>query len=157
MIIGVNHVAVSVPDMKKALEFYVDLLGLEKIGEFSWEKNSTSADQILAVKGTAADVSVLKANNILLEIFEFKAGDPKSQDPKRPVVDHGFTHLCFAVKKLDEEYERLKAAGMKCHCPPVVLSEGIVRTVYNRDPFGNVVELEEVEGRELPVQSPLTM
>ena len=157
MILGVNHVAISVPDMKQALAFYVDVLGLEKIGEFSWDTNSDSADQILAVKGTAADVTVLKANNILLEIFKFKAGDPKLQDSNRPVIDHGFTHLCFAVKNLEEEYKRLKAAGMEFHCPPVVLAEGVVRTVYGRDPFGNVIELEEVEGRELPVQSPLSM
>ena len=156
MILGVNHVAISVPDMKQALAFYVDLLGLEKIGEFSWDENSDSADKILAVKGTAADVTVLKANNILLEIFKFKAGDPKLQEPDRPVIDHGFTHLCFAVKNLEEEYKRLKAAGMEFHCDPILLIEG-VRTVYGRDPFGNVIELEEVEGRELPEQSPLSM
>ena len=35
MILGANHVAISVPDMKKAKSFYVDLLRLEKTGEFS--------------------------------------------------------------------------------------------------------------------------
>ena len=153
MILGANHVAISVPNMQKALAFYVDLLGFEKVGDFSWNTNSETSDRILAVKGTAADVTVVKAGNILLEIFEFKAGGPRLQDPKRPVIDHGFTHLCFAVKNLDEEYDRLKAAGMEFHCPPVDLAEGLVRTVYGRDPFGNVIELEEVKGRELPMQS----
>ncbi len=88
---------------------------------------------------------------MLIEIFQFKAGGAKAQDPDRPVIDHGFTHLCFAVKDLDREYDRLKAAGMQFHCPPTPVAEG-VRTVYGRDPFGNVIELEEAEGRDVPMQ-----
>lgn len=156
MILGANHIAISVPDLGKALEFYRDLLGLKQAGAFGWEENSpdsAGAEMILAVKGTAAQVVALKAENLLIEIFEFKAGGPAPQNPERPVIDHGFTHLCFAVKDLDTEYERLKAAGMKFHCPPTMVAEG-VRTVYGRDPFGNVVELEEVEGREDPSQAP---
>ena len=153
MILGANHIAISVPDMKKALKFYQDLLGLEKVEAFGWgfdSELSESAEKILAVKDTAADVVVLKANNLLIELFQFTAGGPKAQDPDRPVIDHGFTHLCFAVKEIDLEYERLKAAGMTFHCPPTSAGEGI-RTVYGRDPFGNVIELEEVEGRKDPV------
>ena len=154
MILGVNHVAISVPDMEKALAFYRDLLGFEKAFEFSWDEKSDltgAAEKILAVKGTAADVIVLRTSNVLIELFQFKAGGPKAQDPDRPVIDHGFTHLCFAVKDLDKEYDRLKAAGMKFHCPPTQVVEG-VRTVYGRDPFGNVIELEEAEGREVAMQ-----
>jgi catechol 2,3-dioxygenase-like lactoylglutathione lyase family enzyme len=156
MILGANHIAISVPDLGKALEFYRDLLGFEQVGEFGWEENSemsVGADIILAVKGTAAHVVHLKCQNLLIEIFEFKAGNPEPQNPNRPVIDHGLTHLCFAVKDLDMEYKRLKAAGMKFHSPPVPVADN-VRTVYGRDPFGNVVELEEMEGREKPSQHP---
>jgi catechol 2,3-dioxygenase-like lactoylglutathione lyase family enzyme len=154
MILGVNHVAISVPDMEKALAFYRDLLGFEKVFEFSWGEKSDLAEiagRILAVKGTVADVIVLRADNMLIELFKFKAGGARAQDPNRPVIDHGFTHLCLAVKDLDKEYDRLKAAGMKFHCPPTQVVEG-VRTIYGRDPFGNVIELEEAEGRELAMQ-----
>jgi len=153
MILGANHVAISVPDLAKAIDFYCGLLGFEKVGEFGWgAESSEAADRILAVKGTAASVVVLRANNILIEIFEFTAGDPASQDPQRPVVDHGFTHLCLAVRDLDAEYARLTAAGMKFHAPPTALP-GNIRTVYGRDPFGNVIELEELLGRTHPTQS----
>ena len=158
MILGVNHVAISVPDMEKALAFYCDLLGFEKAFEFSWDEQSELAEpatKILAVKGTAADAIVLRAENMLIELFQFKAGGPKAQDPDRPVIDHGFTHLCLAVKDLDKEYDRLKAAGMRFHSPPTQVVEG-VRTVYGRDPFGNVIELEEAAGRELAMQPALS-
>ncbi len=51
---------------------------------------------------------------------------------------------------LDAEYERLKAAGMRFHCPPQAI--GIdVRTTYGRDPDGNVIELQEVLNTESPI------
>jgi glyoxylase I family protein len=156
MILGANHVAISVPDLDKAVKFYCDLLGMEKVGEFCWEVNSelsAGAELILGVKGTAATAVHLKCQNLMIEVFEFKAGNPAPQDPNRPVIDHGLTHLGFAVKDLDMEYERLKAAGMRFHSAPVQLNEN-VRTVYGRDPFGNVVELEEVKGRENPSEPP---
>ena len=152
MILGANHVAISVPDIERALKFYRDLLGFKVAFEYGWEKDSPVApvaDQIIAVKGTAARSIVLRTSNLLIELFQFHAGNPKAQDPQRPVIDHGFTHLCFAVKGLDQEYQRLSAAGMKFHCSPMQIAPG-VRTVYGRDPFGNVIELEEVEGRESP-------
>jgi catechol 2,3-dioxygenase-like lactoylglutathione lyase family enzyme len=157
MILGVNHIAISVPDLEKALEFYRDLLGMKQISAFSWAQNTPEgqgADMILGVKGTAADAVHLQSANLLLELFQFYAGGPAAQDPDRPVVDHGFTHLCFAVTALDEEYQRLKDAGMRFHSPPVQVAEG-VRTVYGRDPFGNVIELEEAAGRQDPSQPPI--
>lgn len=154
MILGANHIAISVPDLDRALSFYRDLLGFKPALEFGWEKNTSLqavAEQILAVKDTAARVVMLQTGNLLIEIFEFSAGNPKPQDPNRPVVDHGLTHLCLAVKGLDQEYQRLSAAGMKFHSEPIQIVPG-VRTVYGRDPFGNVIELEEVEGRDSAFQ-----
>jgi glyoxylase I family protein len=149
MILGVNHVALSVPDMDQALEFYCDLLGFEKRLESGWPAGTQAADLILGVPGTSAKVVHLGVANLLLELFEFAECEPARQDPNRPVVDHGYTHLCLAVTDVDEQYQRLSAAGMRFHCAPQDLGQG-VRTVYGRDPFGNVIELEQVQGRVEP-------
>ena len=44
---------------------------------------------------------------------------------------------------VDAEYERLKAAGMTCHAPPLVFDDGRIETTYSRDPDGNVVQIQE--------------
>ena len=106
----------------------------------------------MAVRGTAADAVHLQDRNVLIEIFEFKAGGAKPQGPDRPEVHHGFNHINLAVTDLNSEYGRLKKAGMNFHSPPVQIMPGI-RTVYRRDPFGNVMELEEVQGRKLANES----
>lgn len=149
MILGANHVAMSVSDIDKGIEFYCNLLGFEKVMEAGWPAGTEAADQLLAVKGTAARVAHLRTTNLLIEMFQFVAGNPAAQDPNRPVIDQGITHLCLAVTDLDAEYARLTAAGMRFHCPPTPLAPGL-RTVYGRDPFGNVIELEESEGRVIP-------
>lgn len=157
MILGINHVALSVPDLDRAIDFYCGLLGFQKSERLCWQAGtpeSEAAARITAVDGTAADVVHLRGQNLLLEVFQFRAGGARPQDPQRPVVDHGITHLCFAVTDVDAEYERLSAAGMRFHCEPTVVGPGI-RTTYGRDPFGNVIEFEEVEGRESPIQSAL--
>lgn len=149
MILGVNHVAMSVPDIARAVEFYCGQLGFEKVIETGWPVGTAAADKILAVKDTSARVVHLRTTNLMIELFEFAAGNAARQDPNRPVIDHGITHLALAVTDLDAEYARLCAAGMRFHSEPTVVAPG-VRTAYGRDPFGNVIELEESQGRVQP-------
>lgn len=159
MIQGLNHIALSVPDIQRAVDFYCGQLGFNKVGDFSWDADSETSDtvtEITRIPGTSGVAVHLRGPDFLLEIFQFKSADPEPshQDPQRPVVDHGYTHFCLAVKDLDAEYRRLKDAGMAFHGEPVTVMPG-VRCVYGRDPFGNVIELEETEGREITNQSSL--
>ena len=149
MIRGIHHTAISTGNLDRALEFYRDLLGFEVAVEFDWAKGTEFADSITGLKGSAARTAMLKAGNMLIEIFEYSSPVPKKGDPGRPVCDHGITHICVDVVDIDAEYERLKAAGMTFHCPPLDL--GISKATYGRDPDGNVVELQEVLDKDSPM------
>ena len=142
MIRGIHHTAISTPDLERALGFYRDLLGAEVVTDFEWPVGLDLADRLVGLQGSSARAVMLRLGNAMVELFEFRTPDQQSGDPDRPVCDHGITHICLDVTDLDAEYERLLAAGMRFHCPPVDL--GTVRTTYGRDPDGNVVELQEV-------------
>lgn len=142
MIRGIHHTAISTKNMDRALKFYRDLLGFEVVMEFDWPKGTEFADSITGLKGSAARAAMLRAGNAYIELFEYSSPAPKEGNPERPVCDHGITHFCVDVVDIDAEYERLKAAGMTFHCPPLDL--GIAKATYGRDPDGNVVELQEV-------------
>lgn len=147
MIRGVHHVCISTPDIERAVAFYLKVIPGGEVA-FSGElEGSTEFDNVLGLRGTVAKAAVLKAQNIFLEFFEFTAPDPKPVDPQRPVNDNGYTHFCFDVTDVDEEYERLGALGMTFHGPPQEFKEFGIRTVYGRDPDGNVVELQELNDR----------
>ena len=143
MIKGIHHTAISTGDMERSLRFYKDLLGFEEVFALNWEVGSKSLDTLVGLKDSSSRVVMLKAGNACIELFQYTSPEPKPGDPNRPVCDHGITHLCVQVSDIDGEYERLKAAGMVFHCPPMKASKKL-RATYGRDPDGNVVELLEV-------------
>ena len=150
MIRGIHHTAISTPDIERALAFYRDLLGLRVVFDFGWPAGTEVADRITGLHNSAARAVMLQAGNALIELFQYESPPPKPGDPRRPVSDHGITHICLDVTDLDAEYARLKAAGMTFHCPPQAIGMD-VRTTYGRDPDGNVIELQEVLNTESPI------
>ncbi len=143
MIRGIHHIAISVADMKKALDFYRDILGFEVVMEGGWEVGSKWADQITGLKDTAARMVMLRKRDAHVELFEYQSPSPKPWDSSRRICDRGFTHICLEVSDIDSEYSRLKEAGMTFHAPPPE-DIGGMRAIYGRDPEGNVIELFEM-------------
>ncbi len=143
MIQGIHHTAISTGDIERSLRFYRDLLGFEEVFSSTWEVGTETVDRIVGLKDSSAQVVMLRAGNACVELFQYATPPPKPSDSNRPVCDHGITHLCLQVSDIDAEYERLKAAGMRFHCPPQAGGRGL-RVTYGRDPDGNVVELLEV-------------
>lgn len=142
MIRGIHHTAISTGDLKRAVAFYRDVLGFEIVMETGWPVGNPLADSLTALVGSSAEVVLMKAGNAMFELFEYASPKPKEADPNRPVNDHGLTHICLDVTDIDAEYERLVAAGMRFHCPPI--DYGLVKTTYGRDPDGNVIEIQEI-------------
>ena len=147
---GIHHVAISVPDIEAAKAFYCDVLGFELAEEFSFTP-SELGDQITGVKDAAADVMMLRAGNVHVEIFEYKNADVTSQGPNRPVCDHGFTHFALEVDgDIEEVYQTLEEAGVRWHAPVMndLDGEGLAVT-YGRDPFGNVIEIQKLSSNNV--------
>jgi catechol 2,3-dioxygenase-like lactoylglutathione lyase family enzyme len=144
MIRGIHHVAVHVRDLDRMVKFYKDAFGFEPVTEeFSW-RGEAMLDQILDVDGSAARTVMLRAGTCYLELFQFSAPEPLSTRPLRP-FDKGYTHFCVDVTDIDEEYDRLRALGMTFGHPHP-LDAGHVKTIYGRDPEGNVIEIKETAG-----------
>jgi catechol 2,3-dioxygenase-like lactoylglutathione lyase family enzyme len=150
MINGVHHTAISTPDLERALGFYRDLLGFEVIYEGGWPLGTEAADAITGLEASSAKQAMLKAGNMMVELFQYETPAAAEADPRRPVCDHGITHLCFDVTDLDAEYARLSEAGMHFHCPPQQLGRSM-KSTYGRDPDGNVVELQEILNPDHPM------
>ena len=147
---GIHHVAISVPDIEAAKNFYCGVLGFELADEFSFAPTEIG-DQITGVKDAAADVIMLRAGNLHLEIFEYKNPGVGHQEAGRPVCDHGYTHLALEVDgDIQEVYDTLEKNGVNWHAPLLddLDGEGYAVT-YGRDPFGNVIEIQKLS-RENP-------
>lgn len=142
MIKGIHHASITTADIGRLTRFYCDLLGFEIALEYAWDAGNAAADAIYDLRDTAVKMVMLRTGNACLELFEFDSPVGKPGDPRRPVNDQGYTHICMHVTDIDAEYERLKAAGMLFHCPPQRMP-GLCAATYGRDPDGNIVELME--------------
>jgi|TARA_B100000315_G_scaffold195048_1_gene185845 catechol 2,3-dioxygenase-like lactoylglutathione lyase family enzyme len=123
--------------MERALSFYRDLLGMEVLSEARF--SGDTPEQVMALEAVDVYSVMLSLGDVRVELFEFDSPTPVTMDESRPVCDHGFTHICFEVTDIDDEYRRLQEAGIRFHCPPVGVGE--LRVTYGRDPDGNVFEL----------------
>lgn len=145
-----HHTAISTGNLGGAIAFYRDLFGFEVATEFGWPVGSELTDRIMDLTGSAGRAAMLRKDNAMIEIFEFSAPAPQPAHPRRPVCDHGLTHLCFHVEDIHAEYDRLSGAGMRFHCPPQRIGPSEWAT-YGRDPDGNVIELIQIGNPNHPM------
>lgn len=141
MIRGLHHVALHTADIERLTRFYRDVVGFELIAEsqFEWKDDAT-IDTIIRVPGSSAKTCLLRAGNIHLELFEYSSPPARGGAPLTP-SDHGYTHICFDSDDVMADFARLRAGGMTFDREPVDI--GFARTIYGKDPDGNVVELQQ--------------
>lgn len=141
MIRGIHHVAIHVNDLDRMIRFYHDAFGFTVCGEpFAWE-NSDFIDRIVDVPGSAAKGAMLRCGTCHLEMFEYVKPAPTSTKPLK-AYDKGYTHFCVDVTDIELEYERLKGLGMT-FSQPGPIDVGHVKSIYGRDPEGNLIELQQ--------------
>ena len=141
MIRGIHHVAVHVRDLDRMIEFYRQAFGFEVVGEpFSWSDDEF-IDTIVDVPGSAARGAMLRAGTCYMELFQFTAPKPVSDKPLQP-FDKGYTHFCVDVTDIENEFTRLQGLGMT-FSQPAPIDVGHVKTIYGRDPEGNLIEIQQ--------------
>lgn len=141
MIIGLHHVAISVPDIAAATAFYTEHLGFEIAFTGGWDGDEPDKDRVIGLDDIAADMAMLRHSNAYLELWQYHRPEPEPLDPAYSPADHGLAHFCLQVTDIEAEHARLSAAGMTFHGPPVQL--GATSAIYGRDPWGTIIELYE--------------
>ncbi|MDE2596956.1 MAG: VOC family protein [Sphingomonadales bacterium] len=149
---GVHHIGVSVPDIAKAREFYIDILGgVEEVAPLAWSDNPF-IDAVVGLEGSAANQFIVRLGNTHIEVFEYHAPRSAPQDPDRGVNTFGYTHFAIQVDDVVACYERVLAAGLRVHTPPMLEAITVhpdgsktgYAATYCRDFFGNVFEIMEI-------------
>jgi catechol 2,3-dioxygenase-like lactoylglutathione lyase family enzyme len=149
---GIHHIGISVPDIAKAREFYIDLLGAEEeVAPMEWSENPF-IDEIIGLKDSAAKQFMCRLGNTHLEIFEYSQPRSAPQERDKGVHNFGYTHFALQVDDILATHERLLDAGIRVHAPPsmegiTVAADGTKRgyaATYCRDWFGNVFEIMEI-------------
>lgn len=142
MINGIRHIGITVTDMEEALRFYRDLLGLKVI--LDRKQEGEVLERILGIPYARMRAVMLKApDGKCVELFKFYSHPAKAPD-RIEVTNVGCTHVAFCVNDLAELCTRLRAAGVRFHCPPVTGPSSYAKVTYCRDFDGTIVELVEI-------------
>ena len=135
---AIDHVGLSTVDIERSIHFYRDLLGMELVQRLD-VSDQAEFDHIFALEHVKAKGAILRLGSMRIELFEFLSPRGRAPDLRQPVNNPRIYHICFAVKDIDKEYARLKAAGVYFHHAPEDF--GVAKAAYGRDPDGNVFEL----------------
>jgi catechol 2,3-dioxygenase-like lactoylglutathione lyase family enzyme len=144
---GVDHVALTVPDLQQALPFFIDVLGCEHIftaGPFSDPAGDWMQSNLGVHPRAATTLALLRCGpSQNIELFEYEAPDQSTDLPRNS--DIGASHIAFRVADMDQAVAYLKAQpGVTVLGEPTLVSgqpNGGLRFVYFRTPWGQSMEL----------------
>lgn len=144
-VVGFIHSGITVKNLERSLEFYIDLLGFKLLS--TQVANSDYIFDIVEIPG-------LKEINIafveipgghVIEVLEYVGIDTYSGSARS--CDYGTGHICLQVEDLEDMFEELKAKGVAFKSKNVAhITAGAnkgSKAVYMLDPDGYIIELME--------------
>jgi lactoylglutathione lyase len=140
---GVAHFSFSVSNLKRSLEFYRGVLGLELIGVM--ERTGEDISRIVGFPDAHLKIAFLRlpdSGGITLELIEYVS--PRGSRIDTRSCNPGVGHLCFRVNDLLSAYAEFRQKGVRFFSEPVEIVTGMntgARTVYFTDPDGIPLEM----------------
>jgi len=135
-----DHVAMSVKDIEKAIAFYCDVVGMEKVFDREFD---VQMGRLIGVEGTRARIVHLKLGQAFLELFDYTY--PKGHEPRpdRQQSDFGLTHIGFLVEDFWATYRHLVDHGVEFLAEPIEFRPGVfIGYFYGVE--GEVCEIRQV-------------
>ena len=111
---AIDHVGLSTVDIERSIHLDRDLFGMELVQRLD-VSDQAEFDHIFALEHVKAKGAILRLGSMRIELFEFLSPRGRAPDLRQAVNNPRIYHICFAVKDIDKEYARLKAAGLDFH------------------------------------------
>lgn len=143
---GLQHFGLTVPNLKDAVDFFVDVLGCEpyfRFGAFKFDDDWMKEHLNVHPRAEINDFQMVRCGNgTNLEIFEYSAPEQKRQPPLNS--DVGGHHLAFYVDDMDAAVAFLKSKNVRVLGEPSTFTEGPatgLTWVYFLTPWGLQLEM----------------
>jgi len=145
---AMNHVAVSVPDLDKAIRWYHEILGFNAITEqIDGTSDNSHLGRILTdIFGAEFRklklVHMISKNQVGFEVFQFI--DPKAERPANNFEywKTSFFHICITEPNIEQLTKKIAESGGKQRTKVWELIPGKpYKIAYCEDPFGNIIEI----------------
>ncbi|KAJ9630065.1 hypothetical protein H2204_008720 [Knufia peltigerae] len=153
-----NHVGLSVIDVDAAIAWYTKVLGFHHVPKtLEFDRAQDPNSPIFPIYGATLHKGrfafLVTGNGVGLELFEFE--NPKSEGVAKP-FDYskgGFFHIAITDPDPHSKAREIEAAGGKIIGEPItMLEKNHAYCAYVQDPWGNVIELLNLNFAELGIR-----
>jgi catechol 2,3-dioxygenase-like lactoylglutathione lyase family enzyme len=144
---GHDHTGITVPDIKQAADFFINVLGCKEamsFGPFADEKGNFMAD-LLNVNPRAVihQITLVRCGyGSNIELFQYSSPEQKTVTPENS--DVGGYHIAFYVDDIKAAKDYLDGKGVKTFFGPFPVNEGPAAgqsIVYFLAPWGLQMEI----------------
>lgn len=135
-------IGVVVEDLQKSLDFYLNVVGMVKTGEFGVDADK--AKELGLSSGNRFDVTVLKLENSEnAPEWKLMSFGKKATHPKQNFVpdDTGVQYITIFVKSMKPVLERIQKKGIKTLGKTPTMLDPNRQFVLIQDPDGTFIEL----------------
>lgn len=143
----INHANIVTANLERSLAFYEGILGLQRV--FEEDLSGEWFDELTNLNKAVAKCVFLAGEKAgtRLELLQY-IKPVGGMVPNNSLANtQGLRHIAFEVKKLDDLFEKLVAAGVPVKSEPVEVPFPVVgtkkRLFYAVDPDGVIVEFAE--------------
>ncbi|MBN1399417.1 MAG: VOC family protein [Anaerolineae bacterium] len=135
-----DHAALSVRDMEKAIAFYRDVIGMEKVFDREFDE---AMGRLIGVPGTQVRIVHMKLGDSVVELFDYRY--PHGREPVREhrQSDYGLTHIGFMVEDFWATYQRLLDQNVTFLGQPVEIRPGVFVAYFHGAEY-EVCEMREI-------------
>ncbi|HEX5465294.1 MAG TPA: VOC family protein [Candidatus Limnocylindrales bacterium] len=148
-IVGMFHGGVSVSDLDRSMQFYVDVLGLQVLAQRDATDDYLREMHSLPFSVVRMAFLAVPNSTTVVELLEYQGVD--RHRPTYAPPDPATGHLCFLVADIQAIDARLRAAGVRARSEaPVEITAGPNKgswAVYFEDPDGFPIEFIQRQGR----------
>ena len=139
-----DHVGIVVEDIVAATAFFVEL-GLELEGEATVE--GRWVDRVNGLDGVRSEIVMMRTpdGHGRLELSKYHTPPGPAGDARAPANAPGIRHVTFAVERIEDVLDRLRAHGAEL-VGDLEQYENSYLLCYIRGPEGIIVELAEQIG-----------
>jgi glyoxylase I family protein len=142
---GTDHIGFTVPDIEKATEFFVDVIGCElvySLGPFQKDDDWMQEHLNVHPRTIMRELRFFRCGSgTNFEVFQYEPADGQAPQPRNS--DIGGHHLAFYVDDLDLAITYLKSKEVEFLGEPTTSSNASLgqRWVYFLSPWGMQFEL----------------
>jgi catechol 2,3-dioxygenase-like lactoylglutathione lyase family enzyme len=139
-----DHVAMSVKDIERAIAFYRDVIGMEKVFDCEFD---TPMAKLLGIPQTHVRIVHMKLDDSILELFYYRYPEGREPRQDKQQSDFGLTHIGFLVEDFWGTCNHLKNHGVRFMGEPIEFRPGVFVAYFHGVEY-EVCEIREIISKE---------